>query len=149
VADSAPGTGSDADRSAITGLAQRVVRAWANHDADAFAGWFVEDATMILPGVSCDGREQIRAHMAAEFDGELGGSLITGQLLELRFLCREVAVLVSEGGILGPGQTEVAADQAIRAVWLWVKQQGQWRLACYQNTPRHRPGPSHPCSSNP
>jgi uncharacterized protein (TIGR02246 family) len=91
---------------------------------------------MILPGVFRTGRAEIREYMAQAFENEYKSSQVTGQPLDLRFLTPEVAVLLTEGGVLGPGDTEVTADRAIRATWLAVKRNGQWQLANYQNSPR-------------
>lgn len=128
---------SDADKAAVAGLTQRMVSAWSSHDADAFADLFVESGTMILPGVFRSGREQIRAFMAGAFANEYKGSQVTGQPLDLRFLTPDVAALLTEGGVLAPGDIEVTGDRAIRATWLAVKHDGEWRLAGYQNTPRN------------
>lgn len=128
---------TDSDKAAVAGLTQRMVAAWSGHDADAFAALFVEDGTMILPGVFRSGRDAIRDHMAGAFRNEYKGSQVTGQPLALRFLTAEVAVLLTEGGVLAPGDTEVTADQAIRATWLAVKRDGRWWLAGYQNSPRN------------
>lgn len=128
---------TDADKAAIAGLTQRMVAAWSRHDADAFADLFVEDGTMILPGVFRTGRDDIRAFMAAAFEDHYKGSNVTGQPLDLRFLTSDVAVLLTEGGVLAPGDTEVSDDRAIRATWLAVRRDGEWRLAGYQNSPRH------------
>ncbi|MEV8513820.1 SgcJ/EcaC family oxidoreductase [Dactylosporangium sp. NPDC051484] len=128
---------TDSDKAAVAGLTQRMVAAWSGHDADAFADLFVEDGTMILPGVFRAGREEIRAFMAAAFQAEYKGSQVTGQPLHLRFLGPDVAVLLTEGGVLAPGDTEVTSARAIRATWLATKRDGQWRLAGYQNSPRN------------
>ncbi|KUJ70410.1 hypothetical protein ACZ90_03805 [Streptomyces albus subsp. albus] len=53
-----------------------------------------------------------------------------------RLLGDGVALLITEGGILAPGETEASGDGAVRASWLAVEQDGQWRLAAYQNSPR-------------
>ena len=129
-------TASNADKAAVADLTRRMVAAWSAHDADAFADLFVEDATMILPGVYRNGRDDIREFMAAGFQGEYEGSQVTGVPLRLRFLSAEVAALLTEGGVLAPGETEVTAERAIRATWLAVKREGEWRLAGYQNSPR-------------
>jgi uncharacterized protein (TIGR02246 family) len=127
---------SDADEAAVAALTQRVVAAWAYHDAEAFAGVFVDDGTMILPGVYRKGREEIRAYMTEAFVGKYKGTQVTGKPIDIRFLTPEVGVLLTVGGVLGPGETEVTTDSAIRASWLVVKRTGEWRLAAYQNSPR-------------
>jgi uncharacterized protein (TIGR02246 family) len=129
---------TDSDRIAIAALTQRVVAAWAYHDAKAFAGVFTEDGTMILPGVFQQGKAAIEAYMAAAFQGDYQGTQVTGKPLDLRFLGREGAVLITLGGVLRPGESEVADDEAIRATWTAVKVDGEWWLAAYQNTPRHK-----------
>ena len=128
---------TDSDKAAVGGLTQRLVVAWSHHDADAFANLFLEDGTMILPGVLRTGRAEIREYMAQAFQNEYKASQVTGQPLDLRFLTPDVAVLLTEGGVLSPGDTEVTADRAIRATWLAVKRDGQWQLANYQNSPRN------------
>jgi uncharacterized protein (TIGR02246 family) len=127
----------ESDKAAVVGLTQRLVAAWSNQDADAFADLFVDDGSMILPGVYRAGRAGIREYMADAFANQYRGSQVTGQPLDLRFLGSDVALLLTEGGVLAPGDTEVTADRAIRATWLAVKRDGQWRLAGYQNSPRN------------
>ncbi|GAA3203526.1 SgcJ/EcaC family oxidoreductase [Nonomuraea helvata] len=128
---------TDADKAAVAGLTARIVAAWARHDASAFAGVFTEDGTMILPGVFRKGKEEIRAFMATAFETSYKGTRVTGTPIDLRFLGDRVAVLLTQGGILGPSETAVAEERAVRATWLAVKQDGEWRLAAYQNTPRN------------
>jgi uncharacterized protein (TIGR02246 family) len=127
---------TDADKAAIAALTQKVVAAWAYHDADTFGDVFVEDGTMILAGVYCSGRDEIRKHMAEAFQAQYKGTQVTGKPLGIRSLGSDVAILLSQGGVLEPGETEVAPENAIRSAWTAVRQDGKWLLAAYQNTPR-------------
>ena len=128
---------TDADKAAIAALTQKVVTSWAYHDAEAFASVFAEDGTMILSGVYCEGRDAVREHMAKAFEGPYKGTQVTGKPISIRALGPDVAILLSLGGVLAAGETEVTEGSAIRASWLAVRQDGQWLLAAYQNTPRY------------
>ncbi|AUI61799.1 SgcJ/EcaC family oxidoreductase [Amycolatopsis sp. BJA-103] len=128
-------TGTAADQAAIAALTQKVIAAWAYHDADSFAGVFTEDGTMILPGVYKKGRDEIRSFLVESFAGNYKGTQVTGRPLEIRFFTPDSGVLITQGGVLGPGETEVADSQSIRASWTVVKRDGAWQLASYQNTP--------------
>lgn len=133
---SADSPGLTDDQIAAVGIPQRVVAAWAQHDHDAFADLFTADATMILPGdVFVQQRENIRSYMAEAYSAAFKGTRVTGVPLSVRFLGPETAVLVTEGGVLAPGEEEVAAERAIRATWVLTRRDGGWLIAAYQNTP--------------
>jgi uncharacterized protein (TIGR02246 family) len=125
-----------ADLAAIASLTQRMIAAWAVGDAESIAGLFVEDGTMILAGTFCDGRAEIRDYFAEAFRGRYRGTQVTGKPLATRFFGPDAGVLLTTGGVLEPGETEVSHKQAIRASWTVVRRDGEWRLAAYQNTPR-------------
>lgn len=128
---------TDADKGAIAALTQKIVSSWAQHDADGFAEVFAEGGTMILEGVYCDSPDAVRAHMAEAFKGQYKGTQVTGKPISIRALSPDTAILLSEGGVLQAGETEVSERNAIRASWLAVRQaDGGWLLAAYQNTPR-------------
>jgi uncharacterized protein (TIGR02246 family) len=114
----------------------RLVSAWAAQDAEAFSQLFIQDGTMILPGVYKKGREDIRKHMEAGYAGPYKGTSVTGTPLEMKPLGSAAFALITVGGVLAPGEQEVSAKEAIRASWILVKDDGTWRLAVYQNCPR-------------
>ena len=115
----------------------RLVSAWAAQDAEAFSQLFIQDGTMILPGVYKKGREDIRKHMEAGYAGPYQGTSVTGTPLEIKPLGSDAFALITVGGVLAPGEKEVSSKEAIRASWILVKDDdGTWRLAVYQNCPR-------------
>ncbi len=89
---------------------------------------------MVLPGVFRKGHDDIRAFMAEAFGGPHKGTQVTGQPIDMRVF-GNTAVVVTQGGVLGPGDTDVTTERAIRATWVVVKDDGVWRLAAYQNSP--------------
>ncbi|MEV6623810.1 SgcJ/EcaC family oxidoreductase [Amycolatopsis sp. NPDC051106] len=127
--------GTAADQAAIAALTQKVIAAWAYGDADGFANVFTEDGTMILPGIFKKGREEIRAFLVESFAGNYKGTQVTGRPIEIRFFTPDSGVLITQGGVLAAGETEVTDSQSIRASWTVVKRDGSWHLASYQNTP--------------
>ncbi|WP_326551888.1 SgcJ/EcaC family oxidoreductase [Micromonospora sp. NBC_01813] len=124
------------DQTAIAALPARLVAAWAAHDPAAFAELFTEDGTMILPGLYNKGRAAIETYMAEGFASRFRGTRVTGQPIELKPLGADVAALITEGGVIAAGESELSAGAAIRASWIVVKRADQWFLAVYQNCPR-------------
>ncbi|MBO0652609.1 SgcJ/EcaC family oxidoreductase [Streptomyces triculaminicus] len=131
------GVHPDPELAAAAAVPQRIVEAWAAHDAETFAEVFTEDGTMILPGVYEKGREGIRRFMTAAYQGPFKGTRVTGTPLDLRRLDAGTALLITQGGILADGESEVAEERGVRASWLLVRRDDTWLLAAYQNTPRH------------
>lgn len=128
-------TAPDADQEAIQAVPGRIVAAWAQHDAAAFARVFAEDGSMILPGVYLTGREAIRDFMDQAFAGAYRGTRVTGTPIAVKPLAQDVVLVLTQGGVLAEGETEVSGAGAIRASWLLRKDGGEWLLAAYQNTP--------------
>lgn len=129
---------TQADMAATASLTQRMIAAWAAQDAETIANLFVEDGTMILAGTYCDSRTAIQDYFTRAFQGGYRGTQVTGKPLASRFFGPDAGVLLTAGGVLEPGETEVSDKQAIRASWTVVRRDGEWRLATYQNTPRDR-----------
>jgi uncharacterized protein (TIGR02246 family) len=128
---------SAADQAAIAALPARMVAAWAAHDSDAFAELFTEDGTLILPGIYKKGRDEIREFMAGAFATVYKGSTVTGAPIEIKPLRAGAVALITQGGVMPAGETEVSEAAAIRASWILVKRGRKWQLAVYQNCPRN------------
>jgi uncharacterized protein (TIGR02246 family) len=113
-----------------------MVAAWAAHDAKAFADLFTQDGTLILPGTYKKGREEIREFMAAGYAGPYQGTRVTGTPIDVKPLADGAVALLTTGGVLAPGESELSDKAAIRASWILVRRDGRWQLAVYQNCPR-------------
>ena len=127
------------DEVAINAMLNEMYQAWAANDADGFVKYYSDDATAILPGSLRGSRKAIRDSMAAGFDGPLKGSSTVDRQLSLRFVGEDAAIAVSEGGILFAGEDAVLEARKIHATWVFEKQDDQWMVAAYHNSPVHAP----------
>ncbi len=130
-------TTASSDQAAIAALTQRMVTGWAYGEAETIANLFVEDGTLILPGVFANGRDEILDYFQKAFSGKYKDTQVTGKPISIRPLAADVAILLSHGGVLETGETEVSETGAIRASWLCVRRDSEWKLAAYQNSPRY------------
>jgi len=127
---------SSTEQAEIAAVPVRMVAAWAAHDAKAFADLFTQDGTLILPGVYKKGREEILEFMASAYAGPYQGTRVTGSPVDLKPLADGAVALLTTGGVIAAGATELSDEAAIRASWILVRRDGGWRLAVYQNCPR-------------
>ena len=109
--------GSDADRQAVLDVLARLYRAWEAGDTEAFVADYTEDASVIQPGVYEKDREEIRTNTAAAFAGPLNGSRVAARPVNVRFPTGDTAIVVSEDGIIFPGQDAIASERLARATW--------------------------------
>jgi uncharacterized protein (TIGR02246 family) len=123
------------DDNAVRDTIRDLYTAWAANDADALAALYVDDATVVQPGIYRQNRDEVRVGMAAAFAGPLRNSTVVDETRSVRFLGDDAAVVISEGGVVRADETELAAERAVRATWVLVKQDGSWRIAAYHNSP--------------
>jgi uncharacterized protein (TIGR02246 family) len=126
---------TDADRRAVLAVIQAGYAAWEANDADEFVAVYLDDATVVQPGVHEKNRQEIRTTMAAGFAGPLKGSRIVDTPQDVRFVNDETAIVVSEGGIVFPGETACPSARLVRATWVVAKRDDQWLVAAYHNSP--------------
>ena len=124
-----------ADEAAIRAVLNDSYLAWAAGDADGMVAAYTDDASAVMPGSLRDGRDAIRASMSAAFAGPLKDTTTYNQQLSVRFLGRDAAIVLSESGILFPGQSEVPEASKVNATWVLEKRDGSWRIAAYHNSP--------------
>lgn len=128
-------TASDVDGQPVSDVLKRLYEAWEANDAGAFVADYLDDASVVQPGIYKKGREEIRTTMAAGFAGPLRGSRVISHPQDIRFLTDETAIVVSEDGILFPGQDDVPSEALVRATWVLAKRDGSWQVAAYHNSP--------------
>ncbi|MGW1991875.1 SgcJ/EcaC family oxidoreductase [Embleya sp. NPDC001921] len=128
------------DRAAIQAVLVDSYKAWEGGDAERMVADYTVDATAIMTGSLRDSREVIRENMALAFAGPLKDTSTYNRQLSLRFVGRDAAIVVSESGILFPGQAEVPDSGKVNATWVFEKRDGRWLIAAYHNSPAATPG---------
>jgi uncharacterized protein (TIGR02246 family) len=124
-----------ADEAAIHAVLAGSYKAWEAGDADGMVADYTADATAIMTGSLRDSRDVIRDSMASAFAGPLKDTSTWNRQLSIRFVGRDAAIVVSESGILFPGQAEVPDAAKVNATWVFEKRDGQWLIAAYHNSP--------------
>jgi uncharacterized protein (TIGR02246 family) len=128
------------DEAAIKAVLVDSYKAWEAGDADGMVANYTADATAIMTGSLRDSREVIGKNMALGFQGPLKGSSTSNKQLSIRFVGRDGAIVISESAILFAGETEVPDTRKVNCTWVFEKQDGQWRVAAYHNSPVLAPG---------
>jgi len=128
-------TKTDADRRAVLAVIKAVYVAWEANDADEFVAVYLDDATVVQPGIYKKDRQEVRTTMAAGFGGPLKGSSVIDTPQDVRFVNDETAIVVSEGGILFSGETTCPSERMVRATWVLAKRDDNWFVAAYHNSP--------------
>jgi len=129
-----------ADEAAIQAVLVDSYKAWEAGDASGMVASYTADATAIMPGSLRGSRDVIRDSMAQAFAGALKGSSTWNKQLSLRFAGEDAAIVISESGILFAGETEVPDTRKVNATWVFQRQDGQWLIAAYHNSPVLAPG---------
>lgn len=127
---------AETDEQQVRSVIDTVYAAWAANDADAFVTVYTPDATATLPGSFRNGREEIRAAMAAGFAGPLKGSTVRDETYSVRFLGErcDAAVVVGRSSVVFAGETDVPDDRWVLVTWALERNvEGTWLVAAYHN----------------
>jgi uncharacterized protein (TIGR02246 family) len=125
------------DSAAVRDILHSASAAWAAGDADAFAALFLDDATVVMPGVLHRGRAAVHSFMADAFAGRLKGSRGVDDASDVRIVGNNTAIVVGRGGIVLADEQSVPAERERFATWVLARQGGRWQIAAYANTPAH------------
>ncbi len=123
------------DEQAVLTVPMRIQTAWERNDADMFAGVFTENGSLLMQDKQLTSRADIHAYMAAGFSGPLAGAKVKGWPISIRFLSDDVAMTVTEGGIIMAGEESTAPERKIRATWIVTRRSGRLELMSHQSSP--------------
>ncbi|SIO09758.1 SgcJ/EcaC family oxidoreductase [Agromyces cerinus] len=126
---------SESDRAGILVALDRLRAAWDAGDADAYAAEFADDASyVIFAGLHDLGRDAIRRAHVPVFAKWQRGSRMSMQVLDLRFVAPDVAVVLTDGGI--GKRARIRHDKV--QTFVMVRDGTTWRCTAFQNTKKNR-----------
>ena len=134
------GAQNGADEAAIRDILKEEVAAWNKGDANAYSRHFAEDGTFTnLLGMFFQGREAFRERHEQIFHGAYRGSTKQLDIVSLRFVRLDVAIVESLQTVSGfqkllPGTSADAKGRLrTRLLQVLVKDGGEWKIAAYHN----------------
>ncbi len=126
------------DEAAIRALAAQMTEAWNREDSSGFAAMFVEDGELI----SGDGTHKVNRREIERYTADLllrgtkanRPTLFRSEVIGVRFIDRDVALLILDGGFLRKGESIIAPDQQGIQSLLAKRVAGHWRAVLLQRT---------------
>jgi uncharacterized protein (TIGR02246 family) len=130
------------DEAAVRALYQQLMDGWNQGSGAAFAAVFAEDGDLVaFDGTHFKGRQEIAPFHQQLFDKWLKGSRLVGQVKDVRFLSPDVALMHAVGGTVMRGKSEPSPERdSIQTLVARRQEDGEWRLAAFQNTRLHPVG---------
>ena len=126
------------DEAAVYALYQELMDGWNQGSGDAFAAVFTEDGDLVaFDGTHFKGRQEIAPFHQQLFDKWLKGSRLVGEVKDVRFLSPDVALMHAVGGTVMRGKTDPVPERDSIQTLVAIRQDGEWRLAAFQNTRLH------------
>jgi uncharacterized protein (TIGR02246 family) len=126
------------DEAAVRALYQQLMDGWNQGSGAALAAVFTEDGDLVgFDGTHFKGRQEIAPFHQQLFDKWLKGSRLVGRVEDVRFLSPDVALMHAVGGTIMRGKSEPAPERDAIQTLVAVRQNGEWRLAAFQNTRLH------------
>jgi len=130
-----PQTAQSREQADIGALYQQLLDGWNQRNAAAYAALFAEDASVVgFDGSQMNGRAEIMSQIGQIF-ADHPTSRYVGKIREVRLLTADAAILRAVVGMVPPGQSDLKPDvNAIQSL-VAARQNGQWLIALFQNTP--------------
>ena len=133
-----PTANHSADEAAVRAVYQQFMDAWNQGSGTALAAVFTEDGDLVgFDGTHFEGRQQIAPFHQQLFDKWLKGSRLVGEVKDVRFLSPDVALMHAVGGTVMRGKSEPSPERDSIQTLVATREDGEWRLAAFQNTRLH------------
>jgi len=127
------------DEAKILALFEDLLEDWGRGDGEAYGSHFTEDADYVaFDGTRTRGRREISASHQRLFDKFLKGTRLTGNILNIKFLSPDVALIHATGGTVMPGKTKPSPERDSIQTLVAVCEGTEWRFAAFHNS-RVRP----------
>jgi uncharacterized protein (TIGR02246 family) len=125
-----------AEAEAVERVLRRTVAAWNSGDAAAYGECFTADATYVTwVGTRYQGRAEIARSHAALFRTFLRGTVLADEIVAVRFIGPDAAIVSSNGDVLKGGKQNAKLTKA--QTYVVVREaDGVWRIASFHNTKR-------------
>lgn len=119
----------------IRELYGRLLNAWNQADAEAFAAPFAEDGEVIgFDGSQIEGRATIAEEMSRIFADHETGAYV-GKIRRVRAIGPEAAALRAVAGMVPAGRSDLEPKLNAAQSLLAERRAGEWQVVLYQNTP--------------
>ena len=123
------------DEEAVRDLYRELMDGWNRGSGEDFAAVFTEDGDLVaFDGTHFEGRAEIAPFHQELFDKWLKGTRLVGRVKDVRFLSPDVALMHAVGSTIMPGKSEPAPERDSIQTLVATRQNGEWRLAAFQNT---------------
>jgi uncharacterized protein (TIGR02246 family) len=123
---------------AVKALIRQTVAAWNAGDAAAYGACFTADATYVTwVGTRYQGREEIARSHAALFRSFLKGTGLADEIVAVRFIGPDAAIVSSNGDVIKGGKRPEDVKLTKAQTYTIVREaDGAWRIAAFHNTKR-------------
>ncbi|MDA1361840.1 SgcJ/EcaC family oxidoreductase [Glycomyces luteolus] len=134
--ETAVNTERTADTEAVEAVIRDTVAAWNAGDATAYGACFTADATYVTwVGTRYQGRQEIARAHAALFRMFLKGSTLADEIVAVRFIGPDAAIVSSNGDVVKGGKRPEGVKLTKAQTYTIVREaDGHWRIASFHNT---------------
>ncbi|MEV5965130.1 SgcJ/EcaC family oxidoreductase [Kribbella sp. NPDC051952] len=124
------------EKTRILAVLDRLAAAWEAGDGVAYGREFTADASYVTyVGTVYRGRDDLAAGHAALFGKFLKGTRMFSEVIELRMYGERMAIVVTRGDV---GKKRPSRLAKLQTFTLVLEDDGEWRVAAFQNTKHHQ-----------